>query len=217
MSGPLSANVQSVNAIKDVRLALINFQERATSAMGDLRQKIDRTVSWLELDRPNYWRDQERRAYDQLASTRTSLETCRLRTVAGRRSDCIEEKKAYERAKIRMEYVREKQQAVRKWMVQAEREANEYRARTSTFQRTLEHDVPMMIAQLNRMIDAIESYSEITPSIMASSPQVVSSADSSPSADSNPGDAVTDASSGLPSPAVEPAIQPQHSESEQKE
>ena len=110
-----------------------------------------------------------------------------------------------------------KQQAVRKWMVQAEREANEYRARTSTFQRTLEHDVPMMIAQLNRMIDAIESYSEITPSIMASSPQVVSSADSSPSADSNPGDAVTDASSGLPSPAVEPAIQPQHSESEQKE
>ena len=173
MSGPMSANVHSVDAIKDVRTALIKFQERAISAMGDLRQKVDRTVNWLELDRPNYWKDQERRAYDLVASTRVAYETCKLRTVAGRRSDCIEEKKALERAKMRMEYVREKQQAVRKWLVQAGREANEYRARTSTFQRTLEHDVPMMIAQLGRMIDAIESYSEITTGTsMTSSSQV---------------------------------------------
>ena len=59
-----------------------------------------------------------------------------------------------------MEYVREKQQAVRKWMVQAGKEANEYRSRTSTFQRTLENDVPLMIAQLGRMIEAIEGYSD---------------------------------------------------------
>ncbi len=175
MSGPMSANVQSVNAIKDVRNALIRFQERATNAMGDLRQKIDRTVAWLELDRPNYWQDQERRAYDLVASTRVALETCKLRTVAGRRSDCIEEKKAFERAKMRMEYVREKQQAVRKWMVQSGKEANEYRSRTSNFMRTLENDVPLMIAQLGRMIDAIERYSE--PNLVTvNSPSVVSSA-----------------------------------------
>ena len=174
MSGPMSANVHSVDAIKDVRNALIRFQERATTAMGDLRQKVDRTVAWLELDRPNYWQDQERRTYDLVASTRVALETCKLRTVAGRRSDCIEEKKAFERAKIRMEYVREKQQAVRKWMVQAGKEANEYRSRTSNFLRSLENDVPLMIAQLGRMIDAIERYSE-TNLVNASSPVVVSS------------------------------------------
>ena len=168
MPGPQSANVHSVDAIRDVRSALVTFQERATTAMGELRQKIDRTQAWLELDRPNYWRDQERRAYDLVASTRVGLETCRLRTVAGRRSDCIEEKKAFEKAKMRMEYVREKQQAVRKWMVQSGREANEYRARTSTFQRMLEHDVPQMIAQLGRMIDAIERYSEMSPSMQPS-------------------------------------------------
>ena len=172
MSGSMSANVQSVDAIKDVRNALIRFQERATSAMGDLRQKIDRTVAWLELDRPNYWQDQERRAYDLVASTRVAYETCKLRTVAGRRSDCIEEKKAFERAKMRMEYVREKQQSVRKWMVQSGKEANEYRSRTSNFIRTLENDVPLMIAQLGRMIDAIERYSE-TNLVSASSPMVV--------------------------------------------
>jgi hypothetical protein len=210
MSGPMSANVHSVNAIKDVRNALIKFQERATTAMGDLRQKIDRTVSWLDQDRPNYWRDQERRAYDLVASTRVGLETCRLRTVAGRRSDCIEEKKAFERAKMRMEYVREKQQAVRKWMVQAGREANEYRARTSTFQRTLEHDVPMMIAQLARMIDAIEGYSEITPAI-TSSPQVNSS-----SAEPEPATSISEAPPNEVMPPVEPAAETQQPESNDK-
>ena len=176
MVGLQGANVHSVDALKDVRAALIKFQEQTTNAMGDLRQKIDRTVSWLELDRPNYWKDQERRGFDLVATNRVAYETCRLRTVAGRRSECIEEKKALERAKIRMEYVREKQMIVRKWMVQAGKEANEYRARTSTFQRTLENDVPLMIAQLGRMIDAIEGYSErktlkVEMSPVASSPK----------------------------------------------
>ena len=155
------ANIHTVDALKEFRVALILFQERALTALGDLRQKIDRTVSWLEMDRPSYWRDQEHRAYDLLATTRIAYETCRLRTVGGRKSDCIEEKKAFERAKIRMEYVREKQLAVKKWMVQAGREANEYRARTSVFQRMLENEVPLLIAQMGRMIDAIEAYSEI--------------------------------------------------------
>lgn len=185
MTDPGSANVHSVDAIKDVRSALIKFHERATSAMGDLRQKIDRTVSWLELDRPNYWREQERRAYDLVASTRVALETCRLRTVGGRRSDCIEEKKAFEKAKLRMEYVREKQQAVRKWMVQAGQETNEYRSRTSTFLRSLEHEVPMMIAQLGRMIDAIEAYSESQPISMAAAPSATASSTSEPTSDNS--------------------------------
>lgn len=181
MVGSHGANIHSVDALKDVRTALIKFQERATTALGDLRQKIDRTVSWLELDRPNYWREQELRAYDQVASARVSYETCRLKTVGGRHSDCIEEKKAFEKAKQRMEYVRTKQAAVRKWMVQAGREANEYRARTSTFHRTIDNDVPLMIAQLGRMIDAIEAYSETTVPTNVTSPVVVSGTSSAES------------------------------------
>lgn len=169
MPGTYGANVHTVDALKDVREALIKFQERSMTAMGELRQKIDRTLAWLELDRPNYWKEQERRAYDLVATTRVAWETCRLRTVAGHRSDCIEEKKAFEKAKMRVEYVHEKQRLVQKWMVQAGREANEYRARTSNFQRSLENDVPLMIAQLARMIDAIEAYSETTTPAMQSS------------------------------------------------
>lgn len=176
----LGANVHSIDALRDVRAALIRFQERAETALGELRQKIDRTVDWLELDRPNYWKEQERRAYDQVATARVAYETCRLRTTGGRRSDCIEEKKALERAKARMEYVRQKQEVVRKWMVQAGREANEYRSRTSTFQRAIENDLPVMIAQVGRMIEAIEAYAELNTGQPgdSSQPQFVSNSTS---------------------------------------
>jgi hypothetical protein len=176
MTGSQGANVQTVDAIKDVRAALVKFLERATTAMGDLRQKVDRTTAWLELDRPNYWRDQERRAYDLVASTRVAFETCRLRTVAGHRSACIDEKKAFEKAKLRMEYVRGKQAVLRKWLVEAGRESNEYRARTSNFLRMLDNDVPLMIAQLARMIDAIEGYSEVQSANVESNPVMTSTA-----------------------------------------
>ena len=163
MPDQFGANIQSLDALKDMRVALILFLERAQMAMGELRQKVDRTVDWLESDRPNYWRDQEHKAYDLVAGTRIAYETCRLRTTGGRKSDCIEEKKAFERAKARMEYVRQKQEIVRKWVVQAGREANEYRARTSNFLRMLENDVPNLISQIGRMIDAVEAYLESQP------------------------------------------------------
>lgn len=192
MADFLGANVHTVESIKDVRNALIMFQERAMNAMADLRQKVDRTVSWLEQDRPAYWREQEHRAYDLLASCRIAYETCRLRTVGGRKSDCIEEKKAFERAKMRMDYVRHKQEVTKKWMVQAGREANEYRARTGSFQRSLENEVPLMIAQLARMIDAIEAYSETRvagsttiPTAVAANEPPTSEADATTNADSD--------------------------------
>src|SRR5579871_1129836 len=103
MPGPGSANVQSIDAVRDVRLALMSFHERTNSALDELRTKIDRTMAWLEQDRPLYWRDQERRAYDRVATTRIAYETCKMKTVGGRHPECIEEKVAHQRAKERLE------------------------------------------------------------------------------------------------------------------
>jgi len=164
MSGPGNANVQSVDALHDVRLALVAFGERTGSAMGELRSKIDRTIAWLEQDRPLYWRDQERRAYDSVATTRIAYETCRLRTVGGRHSECIEEKIAHQRAKARLEYCKQKIEVVRRWNIEASRQVDEYRGRAAPLQRLVDEELPNMVAMLSRMIDALEAYAEIGPS-----------------------------------------------------
>ncbi|MBC8117499.1 MAG: hypothetical protein H7062_24135 [Candidatus Saccharimonas sp.] len=161
MPAPGHANVQSLDALRDVRLALILFQERATSALGGLRTKIDRTRAWLEQDRPLYWRDQERKAYDGVASARVAYDTCRLRTVGGRHPECIEEKVALQRAKARLEFCQQKVDVVRRVNVDVSQQADDYRGRTGLLQRLLDEDVPNVLAMLSRMIDAIEAYAAI--------------------------------------------------------
>lgn len=161
MPGPGNANVKSLDALKDVRLSLIAFRERVDSAFGDLRAKIDRTLQWLQQDRPLYWREQERKAYDNVSTTRIAYETCRLKTVGGRHPECIEEKVAHQRAKVRLEYCKQKIEVVRKWTVEAGRQADEYRGRVGPLQRRLDEELPNVIAMVTRMIDALEAYAEI--------------------------------------------------------
>jgi len=161
MSIPGNANVQSLDALRDVRLALILFQERAVSAMGSLRTKIDRTRAWIEQDRPLYWRDQERRAYDGVASARVAYETCRLKTVGGRHSECIEEKVALQRAKGRLEYCQQKVDIVRRAAIEVGQQSDDFRGRSGPLQRMLDEDIPNMLAMLSRMIDAIEAYATV--------------------------------------------------------
>jgi hypothetical protein len=158
MPGPTNANVQSISAVSDVRVAVLSFVERVNSALDDLRSKIDRTMAWLEQDRPLYWREQERRAYDRVASTRVAYETCRMRTVGGRHSECIEEKIAHQRAKERLEFCKDKMELVRKWCAEASRQVDEYRGRTSPLKSMLDEDTPNLVAKLSRMIEALEAY-----------------------------------------------------------
>lgn len=161
MPGPTNANVLSLDALRDVRLALISFGERTSGALAELRSKIDRTMAWLEQDRPLYWRDQERRAYDGVASARVAYETCKLRTVGGRHPECIEEKVTLQRAKARLEHCKEKIDVVRKWNVEAGRQVDDYRGRAGLLQRLVEDELPNMVATISRMIDSLEAYAEI--------------------------------------------------------
>lgn len=161
MSLPTNANVQSLDAIKDIRLALIRFQEQASTTLGSLRTRIDRTQAWLEQDRPLYWSEQERRAYDGVASARVAYDTCRLRTVGGRHPECIEEKVALQRARSRLEYCQQQMELVRRIVVDVGQQIDDYRGRSGLLQRRLEEDVPKVLAMLGRMIEAIEAYASV--------------------------------------------------------
>ena len=165
MPGPTDANVQSLDAVRDVRLAMISFADRTTSALDELRTKIDRTLAWLEQDRPLYWRDQERKAYDRVASTRIAYETCKMRTVGGRHPECIEEKVAFQRAKERLAFCQTKIEVVRRWCIEASRQVDEYRGRTSPLQGRLDQDVPNVLAMLGRMVDALEAYTQVQTAV----------------------------------------------------
>ncbi|MDX1970577.1 MAG: hypothetical protein SFV23_25630 [Planctomycetaceae bacterium] len=155
MSG---AQVETTAALSDVRSALIVFAERAQAALASLRQETRSTLRWLHDEQPHYWQQELRRAYDRVASTRIEYETCRMRTVAGHRSACIEEKVAFQKAQRRLEYVQQQIEVTRRWGIQAADQANEFFGKIGPLERILDYDLPQMVAVLERMLTAIEAY-----------------------------------------------------------
>ena len=155
MSG---ARVQSTESLLQVRAALIQFAERSQGALASLRQETRQTLRWLQDEQPQYWQMELRRSFDRVASCRVSYETCRMRTIAGHRSACIEEKVALQRAQRRLEYVQEQINVTRRWGIQAADQANEFFGKIGPLERSLDYEIPAMLAALERMLSAIEAY-----------------------------------------------------------
>lgn len=156
-----TANVTSIAAVREFRAALIQFADEAGSALESMSAQVHRSLNWVEHERPPYWQQQIKLAFDEVAQTRTRLESCLLRTVAGHRPTCIEEKQDHARAKRRLEYCQQMVPQVKQWGVKFTREMDEFRGRMGTLTRAVEVDLPRMIALIERTAAALEEYAEI--------------------------------------------------------
>lgn len=171
------AHIQSADVLQEVKTACALFLDRAESALGELRMRIDRMLSWIETERPAYWANQERIAYDRVGAARASLEMCQVRTINGHVPECIEQKVALRRAKERLEFCHAQRERVRHWAHQCQRHAEDFRSRTSGMSRMLESTLPEHLAELERQIAAIANYlgnvaaEEVLPDAVAELPQ----------------------------------------------
>ncbi len=166
-----AAKVTSVEAVEQFSAALRIFQNEAESALMALDQQVAKVLAWYEYDVPHYWKEQVRRSFDEVSRTRTALDTCRMRTVAGHRPACYEEKEAFAAAKRRLELTQEKVEHVRRWAVRLRQVIDEFRAQSGRFKLYLETDVEKTAALLSRTVTTLEAYlgrslqSEETPAL----------------------------------------------------
>ena len=156
-----SAHVTSIEAVREFRAALIQFAEEAGAALESMSAQIHRALDWVEHQQPAYWQQQIKLAFDDVAETRMQLETCRLRTVAGHRPLCIEEKQNHRRAKQRLEYCQQMVPKVKRWTIKFRHEADEYRGRMGQLNHTVKVELPRMIALIDRTATALEKYAEM--------------------------------------------------------
>ena len=108
-------------------------------------------VAWLGIDV-----DAQR-----VAAARAAYDSCRLRTVAGHRSACIEEQQALRKAQRRLEYCQGQVDEVRKWSQRAREQADEFFGKLGPLDRRLDHDLPHLIGALAQMILSIEAYATV--------------------------------------------------------
>ncbi len=67
------ARVESVDALKELRVALIKFAETANGALGDSESEVQRMQMWLENDQTSHWQRQIRKLTEVVSRAKEAL------------------------------------------------------------------------------------------------------------------------------------------------
>ena len=155
MPGP--ARVNSINALRDFRAALINFADEARAALDAAQSELNRSASRLSHELPGHWTKEQRRWEEERA--RIALEHALSQAEMGKSS--IDERKSLAHAKERVGESRTKLAATKKWAREIEREQSLYRGQTEPLSRVIEALVPKALVRLERMADDLQQYTRI--------------------------------------------------------
>jgi hypothetical protein len=156
------ARITDVAALADFRAALAEFALAASQALTDIQLELRRGLDWITNDRGVHWQSEVRRGADLVARAKDELVHSRTyKKVGDYTPSCIEEKKAVEMAKRRLEHAEQKVQAVRHWTLAARRAVDEFQGPVQQLMGMIDGDVPRAIALLERMSAALEQYSTI--------------------------------------------------------
>ena len=111
-----SARVTSIDVLQTMAAAVQRFRGEAAGVLDDLEIEIHRALEWIHHDRKDYWTHELRRSYEAVSQARLQLQQAQTaRRIAGHEPSCIDEKRALDRAKRRLEIAEQKVKAVQHW------------------------------------------------------------------------------------------------------
>jgi len=86
----------------------------------------------------------------------------RLMRVGDRQADTTEQEVALARAQQRLAYAEDKESACRRWLRDLPDAIAEYEGHAINYQSILECDLPRMMAFLDRKMDVLEAYAQLS-------------------------------------------------------
>jgi hypothetical protein len=153
------AHVTEVVALADFRAALAEFTGEVRRALTDIQLEVRRAMEWITVDRPAHWRLEARRGGEALAHAKDELAHSRTyKQIGDYIPACIEEKKAVEKAKRRVQHAEEKIELVRHWIIASRHAVDEFQGPVQQLMGMLDGDIPRAIVLLERMSMALEQY-----------------------------------------------------------
>ena len=151
--------VADVETIERFRAQLIQAAETFGLALEEAEGDIERTMAWLESDRPDTWRKQIRKAQDKVVECKSALfRKQEIKATPEARPSVVDERKALERAQRRLEFCEEKLRNTKRWSMELPRQAVVFKGALSGMHVMLDRDVPRINAMLKRMTEHLEEY-----------------------------------------------------------
>lgn len=182
------ARVTSLNALRDMKVALAAFVEQASAALTSVDADIARMSQWLNQDRPAHFKSVIRRLEEEITRAKSAISMKENLSAMGSRS-VVDERKHLQRLQARLEDLSTKRDNVRKWAPTWDREAMMYKSSCRGLTESLQADLPAAIKRLERMATSIEQYWALQPASSDLSARELSPADlAALSAAWNPGE-----------------------------
>jgi len=156
MGGP--AKLFAIDAVQILHAAMVRFGEQAMTAVGELDLEVHRGMQWFTHDCKDYWGEQVRRASEQVSEARIALQRRQMFKIGDRPPSCDDERKALDKARLRLRLAEQKVEAVRRWKRILDHEVIEFRGAIGPLAGWLQADLPKALAALDRMARALEHY-----------------------------------------------------------
>jgi hypothetical protein len=159
----MPASVQSVDVLWEFRGHLLEFAHIAHQALDMLQVEARRGVDWLTVDRVRYWKNENRKAWDNVSRCKDAIHQAQIqRQIADRIPDCIDEKKALAKAQEYLKLTERKLAALQHWSREVSHAMNEFEGRYSATTSVLDGDIPRAVAVLERLAEHLHEYIKLT-------------------------------------------------------
>jgi hypothetical protein len=153
------ARVDSIDAIRNVRRALIKFAEVANTALTDADAEAVGTVRWLESEQRVHWASAVRKAQDLVSRCEEAVRQKRIfKDATGRTPSAVDEEKALAKAKRMLQHAEERFENVRRHTPRLQREVLLYKGQAQRLSTFVNGDIPGAIAKLDKMVASLEAY-----------------------------------------------------------
>src|SRR5271154_3737298 len=153
-----SANVLNTQALKDFKLAMINFAEEARNSLSGVDMELRRMRDWLERDQLGYWQSQIKRRQEDLMQARADLHK---RKISQQGSDAVsdaEQKDNLREAQRRLRVAEEKHALIKRLIPVLHHAIDEYHSHSQPLGDHLAGGFEKSLFTLEKMIDALEAY-----------------------------------------------------------
>lgn len=152
-----SANVRSLEALREFRVALIKFIDKAKRAISTSDSEVARMKSWIESNQPTHWTRELRKGEELLNQAKSELFRATLSQPDDPRGP-TDQVRLVRRRKEEIEFAKKKLEQTKRWSRIYERNANEYRGAVSPLSSALDGSALKAVVLIERSIKTLEQY-----------------------------------------------------------
>jgi hypothetical protein len=196
-----SANVQSIQSLKDFKVAMINFAEDARNSLSGVDMEVRRVRDWLERDQLGYWIAQIKKRQEDLMQARADLHRRKLSQSGSEAVSDADQKEALREATKRLQAAEAKVALIKRLIPVLHHAIDEYHSHSQPLGDHLAGGFEKSLASLEKMTAALDAYVSLNA---PSAPRFDSAADSAGAKSAAAGSAATTTAEGE-SPAAAPA------------